>query len=148
MSDSASSVIKLDLDGKNSLGIFLSRMWMIKYLGIHIDDIKVYDTTNGYHVRIFTSNKFAPLELLLLESILGDDYRRTAIAYLKVKQGVLDPSKFDVLFQEKYQINMYNEIEIVSVEEFNPRFTEQIKKVLNEQRSRYVLFKLKNGKVR
>ena len=139
------SVIKIDLDGKNSLGTFISRMWMIKYLGLYIDNIKVYDTRKGYHVYLHLAQTLENWEILLIESILGDDPVRVMCSYVKLRQGVEGIEKIDVLFMEKYRVNMYNEIETLSTEEINPHFSQQIEGILNEQKSKYLQMKFFNG---
>lgn len=142
------SILKIDLDGKNSLNIFLKRAWLIKYLGLYINDVQVYDTNHGYHIYLHLENTLEPMEVLLFETILGDDPRRAAMSFLKYKHGVEDIEKIDILFIEKYQVNMFNEISLVSTEKYNPRWTEQIEKVLNEQKSQYVKMKIHSGTAR
>ena len=56
-------ILKLDLDGKNGLDIFLQRMWIMKYLGLKTEYVKVYHTTNGYHLVLGLDNE---IELSLI----------------------------------------------------------------------------------
>ena len=116
--------LKLDLDGKNGLNTLISRIWILKYLGLSLKDIKVYDTVNGYHVVISCANRLSDMEIILFQLLLGEDYRRGLYNYLKVKKGVLD---WNILFKEKYKINQLGDRIKVSEEKYNEELSKKIK---------------------
>ncbi|MGQ4915648.1 MAG: hypothetical protein ACP6IU_13040 [Candidatus Asgardarchaeia archaeon] len=120
-------VLKLDLDGKNGLDVFLQRMWIIKYLGLRVEDVKVYDTINGYHLYLYCNNAIDDLRAVLFQALLGDDYRRALCNYLKIVHG---STNWNVLFKAKYKINQLGERIKVSEEKFNPELTNKIKDLI------------------
>jgi len=123
-------IIKLDLDSENELNEFLNRAWIIKYLGISVKDIEVYDTKHGYHIYIYTDNIFTNVDIIILQLLLGSDYRKEFYSYLKLKNG---SSNFNVLFERKYVYNhLDHEIEL-SKEEFNDYYSRKFKEELSKE---------------
>ena len=115
------AILKIDLDAY--IDVFLERMWLMKYLGLDIRKIEAYKTNQGYHLYIYTSNTLNKLEILLFEQILGDDHRRAAYNYLRIKSNARN---FDPLYSRKYKLNRLGEIEQVSEEKYLPELTEKI----------------------
>ena len=129
------AVIKLDLDSDREFNEFVNRLWIIKYLGLAIKQAKVYRTVKGYHVYLYTSNSIAPERLILIEALLGDDYRRTLCNLLKIMQNAID---FDVLFQRKYTINKLGQRVQVSEEKYDPERSALVAEILDEELSQRV----------
>ncbi|MHA1400314.1 MAG: hypothetical protein ACTSQE_08195 [Candidatus Heimdallarchaeaceae archaeon] len=115
------AILKIDLDCH--INVFLERMWLMKYLGLDVEKIEVYKTNQGYHLYIYTLNTLNKLEILLFEQILGDDNRRAAYNYLRIKSNAVN---FDPLYCRKYKLNKLGEIEQVSEEKYLPELTEKI----------------------
>jgi len=115
--------LKLDLDGKNGLDTFLNRMWIMKYLGLKVTDVKVYHTTNGYHLVLELDNEIDNVKAILIQAILGDDYRRAACLLLRVERGCKD---WNVLFRQKYKINRLGQRVKVSEEKYDPDLSQKI----------------------
>ena len=120
-------ILKLDLDGKDSIDTFLSRLWIIKYLGIAVQDVKVYDTVNGYHVYLYCDNEIDDLRAILFQALLGDDYRRALCSYLKLIHGA---ENWNRLFKAKYKVNMLGQRVKVSEEQYNPDLSQKIKDLI------------------
>jgi len=95
--------LKLDLDGKNGINVFLNRIWLVKWLGLAVVKVKVYGTVNGYHVRLYCDNDIQPFQAVLIQSILGDDYKRTACNMLKLERG--SKKQWNPLFKKKWDTN-------------------------------------------
>ena len=115
--------LKLDLDGKNGLDTFLDRMWIMKYLGLKVIDAKVYHTTNGYHLVLELDNEIDNIKAILIQCILGDDYRRAACLLMRVERGCKD---WNVLFKTKYKINKLGQRVKVSEEKYDPDLSQKI----------------------
>jgi len=120
-------ILKLDLDGKNGLDIFLQRMWIMKYLGLKTEYVKVYHTTNGYHLVLGLDNEIEPIKAILIQCILGDDYRRSACLLLRYERGCKD---WNVLFKTKYKVNQLGQRIKVSEEKYDPELSEKILSLL------------------
>ena len=120
------SIIKLDLDGKSSFSNFMSRIWILKYLGLCINTTEVFHTNNGYHVYIYTANKLDAKELLLIQTLLGSDYRHSLYSFLKYKNGIENEDQFNKLFKEKYKTNWFNEREKVSEEKYDKELSQKL----------------------
>ncbi|MBD3191301.1 MAG: hypothetical protein GF308_11685 [Candidatus Heimdallarchaeota archaeon] len=124
------TIIKLDLDGEESFELFLERGWICKYLGLRITKAEVFTTKNGYHVYLHTKNTLPYERILLIESLLGDDYRRVLYNLLRVVMGCTD---FDVLFQEKWQLTRLGKVKVSSREEYHPALSEGLEMVLDQE---------------
>jgi hypothetical protein len=114
----------LDIDGVKGFNNLLERLWTLKYLGLSVVDVHVWSTINGRHVELICDNKIPDMERLLIECILGDDYRRALYNYLKLKQGA---EHYDKLYEEKFKTNILGESVKVSSEIYD---TEAAKKLL------------------
>jgi len=116
-------VLKLDLDGKNGLDTFLKRMWIMKYLGLKTEYAKVYHTTNGYHLVLGLDNEIDDLKAILMQALLGSDYRREACNLLRIERGCKD---WNTLFKAKYKINQLGQRIKVSQEKYDPELSEKV----------------------
>jgi len=119
--------LKLDLDGKNGINIFVDRIWIIKYLGLHITKVQVHHTINGYHVRLTCENEIEPLQAILFQSLLGDDFKRATCNFLRYERG----SKFwNPMFRRKWNVDkLGREIE-VSKETYDPELSRKVMRLI------------------
>ena len=116
-------VLKLDLDGKNGLDIFLQRMWIMKYLGLKPIDVKVYHTTNGYHLYLTLDNEIDNIKAIFMQLALGSDYRREVCNLLRIERGCKD---WNILFKAKYKVNQLGQRIKVSEERYDPQLSQKV----------------------
>lgn len=119
--------LMLDLDGKGSLDIFLSRRWILKYLGLRVEDCKVSHTANGWHVRLLCENEIDDKLAIIMQLALGSDYRREMCNLLKAERGAV---KWNILFERKWKVNELGELVEVSRERPDPELSEKVLKLI------------------
>ena len=98
-------LLKLDLDNRFSydtlMNTLTSLVVMYKMLNIRAKKFRLYISSNkkGYHLEILISvdRKLSDLEIVLLQSILGDDPRRSIHNYYRI----LKNKPYNVLFNTK-----------------------------------------------
>ena len=115
--------LKLDLDGKNGLDVFLERMWIMKYMGLKVVDVRCSQTTNGWHLELDLDNEIDDLKAIIMQLALGSDYRREVCNLLKVERGCRN---WNTLFRRKYRINKLGERVQVSEEKPDPELSRKI----------------------
>jgi len=121
-------VIKLDLDSQESLNEFINRIWIIKNLGLKVDSIVCYDTRHGYHIYLYLDNILTNFDMLIIESLLGSDFRKQLYNYLKMKNGT---ENWDILFEEKYVFNHLGHRICLSKEELNQELSDKIMNLIS-----------------
>jgi len=121
-------LLKLDLDGKNSLNIFIDRIWIIKYLGLAVKRVYVHPTVNGFHVRLLCDNKIDPLEQVLIQSLLGDDFKRALCNFLKLGRG--SKTSWNPMFKRKWTLNKLGQEVEVSRETYDRETSQKIMKLI------------------
>ena len=73
-------------------------------------------------------NVITNIDILILESLLGSDYRKQLYSYLKLRNGA---KHWDVLFERKFVFNhLGHEIEL-SKEELNPEYSKLIMNIIS-----------------
>lgn len=115
--------LKLDLDGKYGLSIFLKRLWIIKYLGLRVRKVLVHDTVNGFHLRLVCDNHIDPVKAILLQTLLGSDYRREMCNLLKVERGT---KHWNLLFKQKWATDKLGREYPVSKESYNKELSQKV----------------------
>ena len=133
----------LDLDGKNGLDTFLSRRWIMKYLGLKVGEpnlalwqefpkryenvpqvpVRLWHTVNGWHLEIDLDNEISNVKAILIQAILGDDYRRTVALLQRIERGC---KKWNILYRTKYKVNELGQRVPVSFERFDPELSQKI----------------------
>lgn len=102
--------LRLDLDGKYGLSNFMDRIWILKYLGIKIHKVRIYHTTNGYHAKVQCDNEIDDVKAVLIQVLLGDDYRRGLCNLLKIERGCRN---WNFLFKQKWKTDkLGNEVQV------------------------------------
>jgi len=124
--------LALDLDGKNGLDTFLSRKWLMKYLGLKIANrentpVKVFHTTNGWHLTLTLDAEIDDVRAVLIQCILGDDYRRSACLLLRIERGCHD---WNILYKQKWKVNELGQQIEVSKEAYDPDLSVKVLKLL------------------
>jgi len=108
--------LKLDLDGKYGLSIFLDRVWILKYLGLKVVKVKIHDTVNGFHARLTCDNQIDDVKAAFIQALLGSDYRREFCNLLRIERG---SHNWNTLFRQKWKTDkLGNEVQ-VSKESYN-----------------------------
>jgi len=115
--------LKLDLDGKYSLSTFLDRIWILKYLGLRITKVRIYDTTNGFHAQLTCDNQINDVKAAFIQALLGSDYRREFCNLLKIERG---SKNWNVLFKRKWKTDKLGNEVVVSKESFNKELSDKV----------------------
>jgi len=119
--------LKLDLDGKYGLSTFLDRVWLIKYLGLRVQSTRVHDTVNGFHVRLRCDNNIDDVKAVLIQALLGDDYRRAVCNLLKVERG---SRSWNMLFKCKWKTDKLGTEVQISKETYNKALSEKVQRAI------------------
>jgi hypothetical protein len=115
--------LKLDLDGKYGISVFLDRVWILKYLGLRVVKVRIHDTTNGFHARLVCDNKIDDVKGTFIQALLGSDYRREFCNLLKIER---DSKNWNLLFKQKWKTDkLGNEVQ-VSKESYNRELSEKV----------------------
>jgi len=121
-------LLKLDLDGKNGLSNFMDRIWIIKYLGLAVKRVYVHHTVNGFHVRLLCDNKIEPLEQILIQSLLGDDFKRALCNFLKFERG--SKTSWNPMFKRKWATDKLGQEIEVSRETYDKELSQKVMKLI------------------
>lgn len=90
--------IKLDFDKPSYPNTFFERMWVLDRLNIDIQRILIRRTPHGYHIKIEIRQDLDDIDILILQLLLGSDYRREFFNYQRIKAGV---KNWNILFDKK-----------------------------------------------
>lgn len=132
-----------DLDGKNGLDTFLSRRWIMKYLGLKVGEpnlllyqkypkrykgvpempVRVWHTTNGWHLEIDLDNEIDNIKAVLMQALLGSDFRRELALLLRIERGC---QNWNNLYQQKWKVNELSQRVQVSLESFDPDISQKV----------------------
>lgn len=135
--------LMLDLDGKNGLDTFLKRRWIMKYLGLKVGEpnlelykefperyygvpetpVRVWHTVNGWHLEIDLDNEIQNIKAVLMQSLLGSDFRREMCLLLRIERGC---KKWNNLYRQKFKVNELGQRVRVSREKFDIDFSRKI----------------------
>lgn len=121
------AILKLDLDGKNGLNQLCDRLWIIKYLGLKVEAMEIYHTTNGFHAVLNCDNIFKSWEILLFQTWLGSDFRREMCNLLKIERGT---QNWNNLFKEKWKYNVLGEEVRVSQEKIDTELSQKVLRLI------------------
>ncbi|RLG54494.1 MAG: hypothetical protein DRO00_01170 [Thermoproteota archaeon] len=119
--------LKLDLDGKNGLDVFLERAWIMKYMGLKVVAVRCSHTTNGYHLELDLDNEIDDIKAVFMQLALGSDYRREVCNLLRIERGCKD---WNILFKRKFKINKLGQRVKVSEEKYDPELSQKILDIL------------------
>lgn len=123
--------LRIDLDGQDSFNSFLERTFLVRRsLGLVTTDVAVYRTKNGYHVFIQVENALTRYEVLLIQSLLGDDYKHTLAGYNQLRYAC-PPTTWNVLFREKFYLNRVGQVYQASCEEYDPELSQKVERFLS-----------------
>ena len=115
--------LRLDLDGKYALSNFMDRIWIIKYLGLHVVKVKVHHTVNGFHVRLLCENDVEPLKAILFQSLLGDDFKRALCNLLRFERG---SKRWNPMFKRKWATDKLGQEIQVSQETYDKELSKKV----------------------
>lgn len=98
--------IKLDIDEKLNLAELVEkleqRMYFIrKEVAPHLVLVKICSTTKGYHIYLNTGDKRSDYEVILIQALLGSDWRREIFNYRRVRRGQT-MQNWNILFVSKH----------------------------------------------
>jgi hypothetical protein len=117
--------LRIDFDHRENFTEFLTRAQLIRRsLGLNITDIKVYDTTHGYHIYLIIANPITRYEVLLIQLLLGDDYKHSLSGFNELRQN-MPLASWNKLFTQKFFLNQVGQIFKASEETFNQELSEK-----------------------
>jgi hypothetical protein len=95
--------LKIDIDKKDKRDFMRRYQALYRYFRFKLVDYEITETRKGYHVRLIIDFPFKVTseEIVLLQLLLGSDWKREMLNYLRVKNGIEDWNK---LFNVKYRI--------------------------------------------
>jgi hypothetical protein len=118
--------IRVDIDSRDQFDDFLNRARLLqRALGLSIHNCLVYLTKSGYHVKIMLSTPLSCYEIILIQALLGDDYKHTLAAYVQLRQNV-PLAHWNALFKEKVYLNHLGEPFVASEEHFDEVLTKKL----------------------
>lgn len=135
--------LAFDLDGKNGLDTFLKRRWITKYLGLKVGKpnkevyaknpdryegipvvpVRVWHTVNGWHLEIDLDNEIDNIKAVLMQALLGSDFRREMCLLLRIERGCQD---WNNLYQQKHKVNELGQKVTVSFERFDADLSDKV----------------------
>jgi hypothetical protein len=91
-------LLKIDIDDKGQ-GVeeFIRRLRFVKCF-VRITGVDVKETRKGFHFRVMTEEDLEAWEVLVLQAILGSDFKRELFNYLRVRKGLRN---WNILFNKK-----------------------------------------------
>ncbi len=117
--------IKIDFDDRDNFSEFLTRMHLVRRsLGLAINDLKVCDTKHGEHIWLYLKNPLPRYEVILIQLLLGDDYKHALAAYNQLRMNT-PPDSWNLLFKEKYYVNQVGQVYKASEEQLNEELTKK-----------------------
>ena len=139
--------LAFDLDGKSGLDNFLQRRWIMKYLGLKVGKtnanlwrrepkryrgvplipVRVWHTVNGWHLEIDLDNEIDNVKAVLMQCLLGEDYRRGLCLLLRIERGCKDWNK---LYRQKWKVNELGHRVNVSFERFDLDLSQKVLSLL------------------
>jgi hypothetical protein len=95
--------LKIDIDKKDKRDFMRRYQALYRYFRFNLIDYEIAETRKGYHIRLIIDFPFKVTseEIVLLQLLLGSDWKREMLNYLRVKNGIDDWNK---LFIAKYRI--------------------------------------------
>jgi len=135
--------LALDLDGKSGLDVFLQRRWVMKYLGLKVGEpnlglykkfpkrydgvpeiaVRVWHTVNGWHLEIDLDVEIENLKAVLIQALLGDDYRRGVSLLQRIERGCRN---WNNLYKQKFKVNELGQRIEVSFERFDVELSQKV----------------------
>lgn len=135
--------LAFDLDGKNGLDTFIRRRWIMKYLGLKVGKpnvdlyekfpkryksvpkvpVRVWHTINGWHLEIDLDNEIEDVKAILMQALLGSDYRREMCLLQRIERGC---KNWNNLYRQKYKVNELGQRVLVSFERFDKDLSQKV----------------------
>lgn len=93
--------LKIDIDEKLSYIDIIDRIRCVNgLLSLGIKTMDIRQTKKGCHVRMITNcRKLSNKDVLLIQGLMGDDYKRGCLNYKRVMRG---ETNWNVLFSKKW----------------------------------------------
>jgi hypothetical protein len=85
--------------------------------------VRVWHTVNGWHLEIDLDNEISNLKAILMQCVLGDDYRRTVALLERIERGC---KKWNNLYRLKHKVNELGQRVLVSFERFDADLSQKV----------------------
>jgi hypothetical protein len=126
--------IKLDFDEHKGQRLDVKRIgWIAKFCRLTVEDVKAWRTAHGIHIRINTREKLHPLVVVLIQSLMGSDYKRETYDACRVLNIMKHPERYSETAKNLWNVLYYKKLvgrRVVSKERFDPKLTKKLKKEL------------------
>lgn len=126
--------LRIDFDQRENFTDFLIRAQLIRRsLGLDFSAIRIYDTKHGYHIYLTTANPLTRYEIILIQLLLGDDYKHALANFNQLRQN-MPPTCWNKLFHQKFYLNQVGQVFKASSETFNQELSEKTFILLSNQK--------------
>jgi hypothetical protein len=126
--------IKLDFDRHEGQRLDVKRIsWVAKFCRLTVENVEAYKTAHGVHVKIRLREKLHPLIVVLIQSLMGSDWKRESYNACRVLNLMKHPEKYSETAKGLWNVLYYKKLvkgKVVSKERFDPRLTRKLKKEL------------------
>jgi hypothetical protein len=117
--------LHIDFD-ENEFNDFLERIFLIRRaLGLVFTKTDVFTTKAGFHIYLYCANPLSRYDIILVQALLGDDYKHVLSNYQLLKANV-PLNHWNVLFKEKFFLNRFGLSYQASAEQFNQQLTDKL----------------------
>jgi hypothetical protein len=100
--------LKIDIDSKTISQRQVNRMdWIIAFFRLDILDIKLTESRKGWHIEFIIQNPINDYEIVLLQLLLGSDWKRECFNLLRVHSGKFKNQSWNILFKKKWRIRFH-----------------------------------------
>lgn len=101
------TLICIDIDEKKNAHLIgdsfrFKTEFISSITGIPLKFLDCKETTKGLHVKLLTTENISDTELVLLQALLGSDWKREVFNWQRVRQGA-KMSEWNFLFSKKYR---------------------------------------------
>jgi len=124
--------LKLDFDQRHrSKRLDIKRIgWVARFLRLTVEDVQAWRTANGVHVRIWIKERLHPLLVVLIQSLMGDDYARCAYNAVRVLNLMAYPDRYGEVAHECWNVLYYKKLvggRVASEEKPDPKLTRRLR---------------------
>ena len=107
--------------GQPNMDVYLK--YPDRYTGVPPLSVRVWHTVNGWHLEIDLDNEIDNVKAILMQSLLGSDFRREMCLLQRIERGC---KKWNTLYRQKHKVNELGQKITVSFERFDADLSDKI----------------------